>query len=248
MRWTVTRCGGRSSRPPSSTDGEPLGDPPSCSAWNEETGASVPDMSSAWLGGPGGLRHGGVLRPGARRSTARWTWRPARPAAGGAQLTERAVRWLLRNRRPPFRHPGHDRLPADRFHWWRPARPCCRPGGTWPGSGSGRTPSGPAVPRRSWRSGWPRWSPLLGLRRGGDRRHAPAGRSRRPPRSARRRRPAADHQAPRPDRGPATRRQVEHAGPRRARDDLYSATAALAAGRAHGDRGRALPSSGWRSG
>ena len=170
-------------------------------------------------GGPGRCSTWPGSGPRSRRWTARWRWPPSSPLLlEGRKLTERATRWLLHNRRPPFDIPET----IDFF-----AGGVLTVASGLPKLLTGRDLSGfadrlelvhrPRRARRRWPSGWPAMVPAYsafdmveiatatGPQRGGDRRGL-----------LRPGRPAADHPAPRPDHRAAPRRPVEHDGPGRA--------------------------------
>ena len=73
------------------------------------------------------------------------------------KLMERATRWLLMNRRPPFGIAetvsflgGASARSARRYR-------SCSPAATWPASRSGAPPSPARASRPGWRTRWPRW-------------------------------------------------------------------------------------------
>ena len=100
--WASTGCTGRSSPPRSSTTWWTAPGITFAFRLNEETGASVPDITAAWL-----VAREVFDMPG--------FWQQVEALDGkvdtgvqilalleGRKLTERAARWLLHNRRPPF--------------------------------------------------------------------------------------------------------------------------------------------------
>ena len=114
----------------------------------EETGASVPDLTRAWL----------VAREVFDMPA---FWRQVEELEGrvgiaaqitllleGRKLTERAARWLLHNRRPPFDIQATMDFFADgRADGRARACPSCSPAGTCPGSRSAGTPYLPGACR-----------------------------------------------------------------------------------------------------
>ena len=126
---------------------------------NEETGASVPDLTCAWL----------VAR---RVFDLAGFWSQVEALDGqvevatqlallleGHKLAERATRWLLYNRRPPSTSPRPSISSPAGCLPSRPACPSCSPAGTGPVSATGWSPSPPAGCRKGSPSGWPPWSP-----------------------------------------------------------------------------------------
>ena len=150
---------------------------------NEETGASVPDITRAWL----------VAREvyGMTRF-----WGQVTELDGGdigtqialllegRKLTERAVRWLLQNRRPPFDITGCvDYFGSGVQAVRRACRSCCRPGHRDLRGAAGPCTFSVRCRLPGWPRPWPAWcrrTPPSTSWRAPPR---PPVRSRRPPRS-----------------------------------------------------------------
>ena len=114
---------------------------------NEETGASVPDISSAWLVAREVFDMAGF-------------WAQVEALDGqvdvatqlallleGRKLVERAARWLLHNRRPPFDIRATIEFFSAGMDAIGPACPSSWPGVTWRDSPNGRRPSSPGTCR-----------------------------------------------------------------------------------------------------
>ena len=212
---------------------------------NEETGASVPNMTRAWL----------VARDVFDMPA---FWRQVEELEGqvslaaqitllleGRKLTERAARWLLHNRRPPFDIAGHRGLlrgrGADRAG--RPAQAAHRPGPGRVRGAPGLLP-GPGRAAGPGRAGRGHGADVLRLR------HRAGRRQRRAAHRGDRRgllrpgRPAADHPAAGPHHRAAPRGPLVDHGPRRpARRPVRRARGADP-GRARGQRLGARPDAG----
>ena len=216
---------------------------------NEETGASVPDITAAWL-----VAREVFDMPG--------FWSQLKELDGevdtsaqilalleGRKLTERATRWLLHFRRPPFDIQATIDFFAGGVLTVAAGLPKLLAGLDLTSFEERRdvfaSRGFPDEPGRPDRRDGPR---VLGVRHRRDRaQHRPPGRGDRRG-LLRPGRPAPDHQAARPDHRPAAGRPVEHDGQgRAARRPVHRARGA-GQGRADRHRGRARPSSGWPPG
>ena len=114
---------------------------------NEETGASVPDISGSWLVAREVFDMAGF-------------WAQVEALDGqvdvatqlallleGRKLVERAARWLLHNRRPPFDIRATIEFFSAGMDAIGPACPSSWPGVTWRDSPNGRRPSSPGTCR-----------------------------------------------------------------------------------------------------
>ena len=151
---------------------------------NEETGASVPDIAAAWLVARNVFDMAGfwaqveALDGQVDTSVQILLW------LEGRKLTERAARWLLHNRRPPFDIQATIDFLADGVLTVGSGLPKLLTGSDLTGFEERRDVvhlAGRAA--RTGRAGRRHGPGLLGVRHRGHRRAAPAGRSRRPPRS-----------------------------------------------------------------
>ena len=128
---------------------------------NEETGASIPDISCAWLvvrevfGMPDFWARVEALDGQVEVAT------QLALLLEGHKLTERATRWLLHSRRPPFDIQADDRLLRGRGAHGQlgPAQAADRPGPVHRVHGPAGVVQRPAACPLSWPSGWPRWCP-----------------------------------------------------------------------------------------
>ena len=123
----------------------------------EETGASVPDLTRAWL-----VAREVFDMPAFWHQVEQLEGRVGLAAQitlllEGRKLTERAARWLLHNRRPPFDIQATVNFFADGVRTVRPACPSCSPAGTWPPSRSAGTPTWSWACRWTWPSASRPW-------------------------------------------------------------------------------------------
>ncbi len=207
---------------------------------NEETGASVPDITAAWLVAREVFDLAGFWRLVEALDRKVDSQVQILALLEGRKLTERAARWLLNFRRPPY----DVRQTIDFF-----AEGVLTVGKNLPRLLAGldlagyeeqrehvRVPRGARRPGPADRRDGPG---LLGLRHRGHRgRHRAAGRGDRRG-LLRPGRPAADRPAAGPDHRAAQGRPVEHHGPRRAAGRPVQRARRAGQGRADGDRVRA---------